>query len=213
MILDCWRLNFICVLSFRVVHDNALLICCAWQWTMCVQKEIKLCTIKEKLANWVQKNSIEEILDFQKVKSLYLWWCLWIDSVPGPGVLAPAIILPSFGSGYVWWTVFSSIWELSRVLAWHPVVCLSIKTLHYECQLLQTHPCMQTCVCVCVWHTGSCTSCCLPTWTLTHSRINVRGLRQARYAAFHCDRHVFGLHAACRVKVWHNAWCQHKHSV
>lgn len=162
-------------------NDNALLFCCAWiQWFGCSESEVSL------------------------VVGLTV-----ACSRPGPRVLAPAIILPLFGSGYLCWAVCFHVFHSSAV-SW-PDTQLSIWALR-PCTLdayayircvpsfanasMYANACVCVCLCAC-----NCASLRLSTCTLTPSLINVRGLRQALHAAFCCDRHIFGLPVARGVRV------------
>ena len=95
-----------------------------------------------------QSKSIKAVLDVQNVKSLQLWCCLWLVRAPGPRVLAPAVMLCFFGSGYLWWTVCFHAFQ-SAPVSW-PVTQLSVCALR-PCILDAYADCASSCECTRVW--------------------------------------------------------------
>lgn len=170
-------------------NDNALLFCCAWiQWFGCSESEVSL------------------------VVGLTV-----ACSRPGPRVLAPAIILPLFGSGYLCWAVCFHVFHSSAV-SW-PDTQLSIWALrpctldayaYIRCASFCKciHVCKRARVCVFVRM-----QLCLFAPLYMHSDSQ----------PYQCQRSAPGtpcclllwqthLWSACspQGQGWHNAWCQHK---
>ena len=112
------------------------------------------------------------------MKSLQLWYCLWLVGAPCPRVLAPAIIFCSFGSPYLWWTVCFHAFQSSPV-SW-PITQLPVWALR-SC-ILDAHADCAICVCARMQTVSLCmdsqpyqcqrsapgTPCCLLLWQTDH---------------------------------------------
>lgn len=142
-------------------------------------------------------------------------------SRPGPRVLAPVIILPLFGSGYLCWTVcfhaFHSSavsWPDTQLSIWAVRPCTLDAYAHIRCvpsfanASMYANACVRVRVCM-----HACMQLCLFAPLYMHSDSQ----------PYQCQRSAPGtpcrlllwqthLWSACslRGQGWHNAWCQHK---